>query len=218
MLTTTIIISCPFRHAIMPIDLLPRFKTRESKHRISGRRIVIVAETHRDETCFLRCRRHQTWLRGRRSRRTDVRQEEYAIYGQDKGEVSNTRVTMNLVILPPDDDTDTVSGPQPFITNLAVSDELRIERQETARKIERYDNCATIENSYSSIKQCGMETSKAFEIRWFNFAFACVIYNHWLLVDFLTQGRIGVIETRTKPRITLKRFLEMLDQVLIPDR
>ena len=51
-----------------------------------------------------------------------------------------------------------------------------------------------------------------------DFAFACVIYNLWLLVDFLTQERIGVIETRTKPRITLKRFLEMLDRVLIPDR
>ena len=112
-----------------------------------------------------------------------------------------------------------VAGPQPFVTNLAVSDELRIDRRETARKIERYSNRATIENSYSSIKQCAAcTTSKAFEVRWFHFAFACVIYNLWLLVDFLTQERIGVIETRTKPRITLKRFLEMLDRVLIPDR
>jgi len=39
--------------------------------------------------------------------------------------------------MPPDEDTDAVSGPQPFITNLAVSDELRIERRETARKVER---------------------------------------------------------------------------------
>jgi len=31
MLTTAIIASCPFRHAVMPIDLLPRIKTRESK-------------------------------------------------------------------------------------------------------------------------------------------------------------------------------------------
>jgi len=100
-----------------------------------------------------------------------------------------------------------------------VSDELRIDRRETARKIEQYSNRATIENSYSSIKQCAAwTTSKAFEVRWFHFAFACVIYNLWLLVDFLTQERIGVIETRTKPRITLKRFLKMLDRVLIPDR
>ncbi len=80
--------------------------------------------------------------------------EDYALHGQVKGQVGNTRVTTNLVLLPPDEDTDAVSGPQPFVTNLAVSDELRIDRRETARKIERYSNRATIENSYSSIKQC----------------------------------------------------------------
>ncbi len=146
-------------------------------------------------------------------------EEDYPIHGQVKDQVSNTRVRTNLVLLPPDEDTDAVAGPQPFVTNLAVSDELRIDRRETVRKIERYSNRATIENSYSSIKQCAAwTTSKAFEVRWFHFAFACVIYNLWLLVDFLTQERIGVIETRTKSRIKLKRFLEMLDRVLIPDR
>ncbi len=146
-------------------------------------------------------------------------EEDYPIHGQVKGRASNTRVRTNLVLLPPDEDTDAVSGPQPFVTNLSVDDELRIDRRDTARKINRYDNRATIENSYSSIKQCAAwTTSKAFEVRWFHFAFACVIYNLWLLVDFLTQERIGVIETRTKPRITLKRFLEMLDRMLIPDR
>jgi len=146
-------------------------------------------------------------------------QNDYAIYGQVKGRPGKTRVTANLVLMPPDEDTDAVSGPQPFVTNLSVSDELRIDRRDTVRKIERYSNRATIENSYSSIKQCAAwTTSKAFEVRWFHFAFACVIYNLWLLVDFLTQERIGVIETRTKPRITLKRFLEMLDRLLIPDR
>jgi len=98
---------------------------------------VIVAETHHDETCFsdvdaIKC--------GFENDERDVQmyvQEDYGIYGQDKGKMSNTHVTTNLVIPPPDDDTDVVSGPQPFITNLAVSDELRIERRETARKVER---------------------------------------------------------------------------------
>lgn len=36
----------------------------------------------------------------------------------------------------------------------------------------------------------------------------------WLLVDFLTQERIGVIETRMKPRITLSDFLDDLEEVL----
>ncbi len=133
--------------------------------------------------------------------------------------MSNTRITTNLVVLPPDEDTDAVSGAQPFVTNLGVSDELRIDRRKTARKIERYNNRATIENSYSSIKQCAAwTTSKAFEVRWFHFAFAYVIYNLWLLVDFLTQARISVVETRTEPRITLSRFLRMLDRRLVGDR
>lgn len=145
--------------------------------------------------------------------------EDYTLHGEVKGQMGNTRVKTNLVLLPPDEDTDAVSGPQPFVTNLAVSDELRIDRRETARKINRYNNRATIENSYSSIKQCAAwTTSKAFEVRWFHFAFACVIYNLWLLVDFLTQERIGVIETQTEPRITLKRFLRMLDRELVRRR
>jgi hypothetical protein len=145
--------------------------------------------------------------------------EDYAIYGKVKGQGGNSRVTTNLVILPPSDDNNAVSGPQPFVTNLAVSNELRMYRRETARKINRYSNRATIENSYSSIKKCAAwTTSKAFEVRWFHFAFACVIYNLWLLVDFLTQERIGEIETRTQPRIILPRFLAMLERELVRRR
>jgi hypothetical protein len=36
----------------------------------------------------------------------------------------------------------------------------------------------------------------------------------WLLVDFLTQDRVGVIGTRTKPRIKLSRVLGWLDKEL----
>jgi hypothetical protein len=173
-----------------------------------------------------KCNRFDAVKRGFEDDDRDVQmyiEEDYAIHGQVKGQVKNTHVSTNLVILPPDDDEDeddeSVESPQPFVTNLAVSDELRIDRRDTARKINRYSNRAAIENSYSSIKQCAAwTTSKAFEVRWFHFAFACVVYNFWLLVDFLTQERIGVIETRTEPRITLKRFLKMLDRELIPDR
>lgn len=42
--------------------------------------------------------------------------------------------------------------------------------------------------------------------------FVCVVYNMSLLVDFLTQERIRVIETRKKPRITFRRFLKMAGQ------
>lgn len=58
-------------------------------------------------------------------------------------------------------------------------------------------------------------TSREFEVRWFHFAFGCLVYNMWLLVNFLTQERIGVVKTRKKPRITLSRFLDWLDKELV---
>lgn len=62
---------------------------------------------------------------------------------------------------------------------------------------------------------CRPPRIRRLEVRWWHFGFACVIYNLWLLVDFLTQERIGVIETRKKPRITLARFLGFLEKELV---
>mgnify|MGYP006275019379 FL=1 len=129
-----------------------------------------------------------------------------------KGKLGDTTIYTNLVILPPDYEIDE-DGPQPFVTNLPVDDEIRLDRVQTAEKIERYDYRGGIETSYKSIKECSAwTTSKEFEVRWFHFAFGCVVYNMWLLVDLLTQARIGQRETRTKPRITLKRFLNTLQR------
>ena len=52
-------------------------------------------------------------------------------------------------------------------------------------------------------------------MRWFHFAFGCLVYNMWLLVDFLIQDRIGVIETLSEPRISLSRFLDWLKKELV---
>lgn len=142
---------------------------------------------------------------------------DFPIHGPVKDEVQNTKVYTNVVVLPPDE-TDVAheeGSPQPFLTNLDVSDELALDRRWTQKQIEEYSDRAAIENSYASIKKCAAwTTSKEFEVRWFHFAFACLVYNMWLLVDFLTQKRVGVIETRKKPRISLSRFLDWLDRVL----
>jgi len=144
-------------------------------------------------------------------------ENEYAIYGQVKYGTSNTRILTNLVILPPRD-TDPTRGenePQPFVTNKDVSDEIALDRRWTQKQIRRYLNRAAIEKSYTSIKECAAwTTSKEFEVRWFHFTFACLVYNLWLLVDFLVQERIGVIESRRKPRIRLKWFLKFLEKEL----
>ena len=105
---------------------------------------------------------------------------------------------------------------QPFITSLDASDEAALDRRWTKKQIEQYSDRGAIENSYSSIKNAAAwTTSKEFGVRWFHFAFGCMIYNMWLLIDFLTQERIGVIKTRKDPRITLSRFLDWLDRELI---
>jgi hypothetical protein len=145
-------------------------------------------------------------------------ERDYAMHGVVKYGPSNAKVRSHLVILPSDDDDDTHKDgtPQPFVTNFDVSDEIALDRRWAESLIEQYRERGAIENSYSSIKECASwTTSKQFEVRWFHFAFGCLVYNLWLLVDFLTQERIGVIETRKKPRITLSRFLEFLKKELV---
>ncbi|MFC7021070.1 MULTISPECIES: transposase [Haloarcula] len=144
--------------------------------------------------------------------------EDHAIYGKVKDKTTNTRVTTNVVILPPneDDETHEDGSPQPFLTNLDVSDELPHERRWATKKMNEYSDRGAIENSYSSIKEAAAwTTSKEFEVRRFHFAFGCLVYNMWLLVDFLTQERLGVLETRKKPRIRLRRFLDWLEKELV---
>jgi hypothetical protein len=144
-------------------------------------------------------------------------ERDVPMHGRVKHDVSNARVYSHVVILPPDEDDDVheEGSPQPFLTNLDVSDEIALDRRWARKQMEKYSDRAAIETSYSSIKQCAAwTTSKEFEVRWFHFAFGCIVYNMWLLVDFLTQERIGVIETRQKPRITLNRFLERLEDML----
>jgi IS4 transposase len=144
--------------------------------------------------------------------------EDHAMHGRVKDGSSNERVTTTVVVLPPDDDDEVhdEGSPQPFVTNFDVSDELPHERRWATQKIKAYSDRGAIENTYSSIKKAAAwTTSKEFEIRWFHFAFGCIVYNMWLLVDFLTQERIGVIETQTNPEITLSRFLGFLEKGLV---
>lgn len=139
--------------------------------------------------------------------------QDFPIHGRVKHGPSNSKVYTNVVVLPPESGRE---SPQPFLTNLDVNDEIALDRRWTKKQIEQYSERGAIENSYSSIKEAAAwTTSKEFEIRWLHFAFGCVIYNLWLLVDFLTQERLGVIETRKKPRISLSLFTTWLDKVLI---
>lgn len=56
-------------------------------------------------------------------------------------------------------------------------------------------------------------TSKDYCVRVFYFGFAVLLYNMWLLVDLLVQVSLGV-EHRYKPRVTAKRFLNLVRKQL----
>jgi hypothetical protein len=139
--------------------------------------------------------------------------DEYGMYGPVKGEVTHTRVETTLVGLPPDEDRDKC---QPFLTNLAVADEIGLDRRQTYKRIMQYSRRGGIETAYSKIKEFApWTTSKDFSVRLFHFGFAVLLYDLWLLVDGLVQISLGVVEFRPKPRVTAPRFRGFLIRRLI---
>jgi len=149
-------------------------------------------------------------------------EQDWALHGPVKHGVSNERVTTNLVGLPgdPDDDQygfgettdsddeydDEDVAPVPFYTNTYVDDEIAVDRRQTRRKVERYNRRGGIETAYKKIKEfAAWTTSKEFEVRLWHFGFAVLLYNAWLMVDFLVQVGLDM-EFRSKPRITAERF------------
>lgn len=139
--------------------------------------------------------------------------DEYAMYGPVKGELTQTRVETTLVGLPPDEDRDEY---QAFLTNLAVDDEIGLDRRQTQKRIERYTRRGGIETAYSKIKEFApWTTSTEFSVRLFHFGFAVLLYDMWLLVDFLVQVSLGLVEFRPKPRVTAPRFRGFLRRRVI---
>ncbi|TKX61019.1 transposase [Halorubrum sp. ASP1] len=170
--------------------------------------------------------RTKRWLR----RNVDMKRgilaakQDWSFRGAVKGDVSNSRVTTNLVGLPgdpderqygygeePDEDEEIVDEEDqtavPFYTNLHVDDETALDRRQTKRQVEKYNRRGGIETAFKKIKEfASWTTSKEFEVRNFHFGFAVLLYNAWLMIDFLVQAGLDV-EFRSKPRITAQRFI-----------
>lgn len=158
-------------------------------------------------------------------------EDDWALYGPVKHGVSNERVTTTLVGVPGDaddeqygfgetSDADEDVVPEedrsavPFYTNTHVDDETALDRRETMRKIEGYNRRGGIETSYKKIKElAAWTTSKAFEVRLWHFGFAVLLYNAWLMVDFLVQVGLNR-EFRPKPLITAQRFISYVQRRL----
>lgn len=74
--------------------------------------------------------------------------------------------------------------------------------------IARYANRWGIENGYKKIKKFRVRTtSKNPQYRFFNFAFACVLYNVWRLVDLLVKLAIDGGNAEYAPRVDANQFL-----------
>lgn len=154
--------------------------------------------------------------------------QEWAVHGPVKHGNSNERVETTLIGLPGDPDEDQYGfgesddeddsakkGAVPFYTNKSVDDEIAVDRRMTKRAVERYSQRGGIETSYEKIKEFApYTTSKEFEIRLFEFGMAVLLYNIWLMVDFLVQAGLDV-EFRPKPRITAQRFINYVQRRLV---
>lgn len=77
------------------------------------------------------------------------------------------------------------------------------------RFITRYDDRWGIENGYKQIKRFRVRTtSKDHAYRFFNFTFACSLYNVWRIVDLLVKLEIEDGEPEYSPTVTATTFLE----------
>jgi hypothetical protein len=139
--------------------------------------------------------------------------EGYGVYGPVKHGVTNERVETTLVGIPPDEDYDST---QVFATNMDVDDSTQTARQMAKIKIgRRYNERGAIETSFRDIKDFGAWTaSRSFRIRHWHFGFAMLLYNCWLLVDFLVKVSIEVIEYQREPRVSAQRFRDLFDDFL----
>jgi len=89
-----------------------------------------------------------------------------------------------------------------------------VDRRQTRRKVEQYNRRGGIETAYKKIKEfAAWTTSKEFEVRLWHFGFAVLLYNAWLMVDFLVQVGLDK-EFRSKPRITADRFRSYIQRRL----
>lgn len=92
-----------------------------------------------------------------------------------------------------------------------VDDEIENKHQ-IGRMMARYKHRWGIENAFKKVKMFLGETqSPDHRYRYFNFAFACVLYNCWRLVDILVQLEMGE-DVGGKPTVTSASFLTLAKQ------
>lgn len=125
---------------------------------------------------------------------------------------TNSRTETTLAAVPK---ADTPSETVVFATNMDVDDEIGVDRRSTKRLINRYRRRWDIEISYRSVKDfLAYTTSKEYSVRLFHFGFAAILYDMWLLVDFLLKLGFDEMAYRIKPHLPAKRFMQLVKGVL----
>lgn len=82
--------------------------------------------------------------------------------------------------------------------------------------VEHYRKRWGIENGYKQIKEFqALTTSKDFSLRYFYFAFACLLYTIWRLVDVLVKQAFGETDAR-EPLVTANDFLTLAKKFIDP--
>jgi len=127
----------------------------------------------------------------------EIREEEAerALPGNDEDTRLYLLFETNHPDLQPPDDSDSLS---------------EVEKAHmVSRIIRKYKHRWGIENGYKQIKRFRVRTtSMKFEYRFFNFLYACTMYNVWRLVDLLVKLELlADSEFRFKPLVTADLFL-----------
>lgn len=86
-----------------------------------------------------------------------------------------------------------------------------------SRVVRLYEHRWTIENGFKQVKSFRVRTtSMKYEYRFFNFLYACSLYNVWRLVDTLVKLELDAeIEFRYKPLVTADLFLTIAKEYQI---
>lgn len=101
----------------------------------------------------------------------------------------------------------------PFYTNKDVNDTSSMGRNRTERVINRYRRRWAVEAQFRSLKTfLPKTTSNNHIVRLFHFAFGMLWYNLWRIIDFLIQQSMDEYETRIKPRVKAKRFVNAMEK------
>jgi len=135
------------------------FHAADVVHTLESKELKYIIPAREDKRIKRRCGNFDQIKRGYENEERGAAlyvKNDYAFHGSVKDKTTQTRVTTNLVILPPDEDDPTRNDdePQPFITNLDVSDEVALDRRWARKQIEEYQDRGAIERSYASIKEC----------------------------------------------------------------